>query len=336
MKRVLDAKKGLKVISRFQESNVLVLGDIMLDEFVWGKVSRISPEAPVPVVNVTSGSFRLGGATNVVNNIFSLGGKVYVCGVVGDDGNGEKLINSLMDMGIDTTGVIIEKDRPTSVKTRVIANNQQVVRYDREETSEINHNSMQKVISYLRKNIDSIDAIIISDYGKGIVCEQLIREIRILIGDSDKIISVDPKVNHFSYYKGVTVITPNNIEASQAAGIEIKDEKTLLQVGEILLGRLACKLLLITRGEEGMTLFEESGDITHIPTLAKEVYDVTGAGDTVISALTLALTAGASLKEASAIANYAAGIVVGEVGTSAITVEKLKDAIKGNRVIKDE
>ncbi|MDY6853349.1 MAG: D-glycero-beta-D-manno-heptose-7-phosphate kinase [Thermodesulfobacteriota bacterium] len=328
MKRVLDAKKGLEVISGFQESKVLVLGDIMLDEFIWGRVSRISPEAPVPVVNVTSGSFRLGGATNVVNNIFSLGAKVYVCGVVGDDENGEKLINSLMDMGIDTTGVIIEKDRSTSVKTRVIANNQQIVRYDREDTFQITNNSMQKIISYLIKNMDSIDAIIISDYGKGIVSEQLIREIRILIKDNDKIISVDPKVNHFSYYKGVTVITPNNIEASEAAGIEIKDEKTLLQVGEILLGRLACKLLLITRGEEGMTLFEKSGDITHIPTLAKEVYDVTGAGDTVISALTLALTAGASLKEASVIANYAAGIVVGEVGTAAITVEKLKDALK--------
>jgi D-beta-D-heptose 7-phosphate kinase/D-beta-D-heptose 1-phosphate adenosyltransferase len=336
MKRVLDAKRGMKVLSRFQESNVLVLGDIMLDEFIWGKVSRISPEAPVPVVNVTSESFRLGGATNVVNNIFSLGGNVYVCGVVGDDENGEKLVNSLMDMGIDTTGIIIEKGRPTSVKTRVIANNQQVVRYDREDISNINLNSMQKIISYIRTNLDSIDAIIISDYGKGIVSEQLIREIRILVGDNDKIISVDPKVNHFSYYKGVTVITPNNIEAGEATGIEIEDEETLLRVGEVLLDRLACKLLLITRGEEGMTLFEKGGDITHIPTLAKEVYDVTGAGDTVISALTLALTAGASLKEASAIANYAAGIVVGEVGTATVTVENLKDAIKSNRVIKDE
>ena len=336
MKRVLDTKRGLKVLSRFQESNILVLGDIMLDEFIWGEVSRISPEAPVPVVNVTSESFCLGGATNVVNNIFSLGGNVYVCGIVGDDENGEKLINSIMNMGIDVAGIIIEKGRPTSVKTRVIANNQQVVRYDREDSSEINQKSMQEIISYLRTNLDSIDAIIISDYGKGIVSEQLIQEIRILIGSNDKIISVDPNVSHFSYYEGVTVITPNNIEASKAAGIEIKDEETLLRVGEVLLNRLACKLLLITRGEDGMTLFEKGGDITHIPTLAREVYDVTGAGDTVISALTLALTAGATLKEASAIANYAAGIVVGEVGTAAVTVEKLKDSIKSNRVVKDE
>jgi D-beta-D-heptose 7-phosphate kinase/D-beta-D-heptose 1-phosphate adenosyltransferase len=334
MKRMLSTKKGLEIISKFEKSKILVIGDIMVDQFVWGKVSRISPEAPVPVVNVTSESLLLGGAANVVNNIYSLEGKVLVCGVVGNDEMGNKLIGDLRDMGVDTDGIIVENGRPTTVKTRIIAHSQQVVRYDREDISEITLDSMQKVISYLKKNLNGLNAVIISDYGKGVISGQLIREVLRLVRNNEKIISVDPKVNKFSFYKDVTVITPNNNEASDAAGIEIKDEETLLRVGEILLNKLACKLLLITRGEEGMTLFEDSGDVTHIPTLAKEVYDVTGAGDTVISALTLALTVGASLKEAAVIANYAAGIVVGEIGTAAVTRGKLIEAIKRNKVIK--
>ena len=334
MKRLLSTRRGLETISKFEESKILVIGDIMVDQFVWGKVSRISPEAPVPVVSVTSESLLLGGATNVVNNIYSLDGKVMVCGVVGNDEMGGKLIGDLKDMGVDVDGIIVENGRPTTVKTRIIAHSQQVVRYDREDISEITLDSMQKVISYLRKNLNSLDAVIISDYGKGVVSEQLIREVLRIAIDNDKIISVDPKVSKFSFYKGVTLITPNNKEASEAAGIEIKDKETLLRVGEILLNKLACKLLLITRGEEGMTLFEDNGDVTHIPTLAKEVYDVTGAGDTVISALTLGLTAGASLKEAAVIANYAAGIVVGEIGTAAVTRSELIEAIKRNKVRK--
>lgn len=334
MKRILSTKRGLEVISRFEDSRILVIGDMMVDEFIRGKVSRISPEAPVPVVNVISEDLQLGGASNVVNNIFSLGGEVLVCGVVGDDEPGRKMINDLMGMGINTEGVIVEKGRPTTVKTRIIAHGQQVVRYDREDISQINLDSMQRIISYLKRKLDSLDAVLVSDYGKGVVSEQLIREILHLVGDTGKIISVDPKVNNFSFYKGVTVITPNSNEAGEAAGIEIKDEETLLRVGEILLNKLGCKLLLITRGEEGMMLFESGGEITQIPTIAREVYDVTGAGDTVISTLTVALTAGATLKEASAIANYAAGIVVGEAGTAAVTRSKLKDVIKGRKVKK--
>ncbi|MFH2011376.1 MAG: D-glycero-beta-D-manno-heptose-7-phosphate kinase [Pseudomonadota bacterium] len=334
MNRMLSARRGQEIISKFKESKILVIGDIMVDQFVWGKVSRISPEAPVPVVSVTSESLLLGGAANVVNNIYSLGGNVLVCGVVGNDDMGNKLIDDLKVMGIDTDGIIVEDSRPTTVKTRIVAHSQQVVRYDRENISEITLDSMQKVILYLKKNLNDLNAIIISDYGKGVISGQLIREILHLANNNGKIISVDPKVEKFSFYKDVTVITPNNMEAGEAAGIEIKDENTLLRVGEILLNKLACKLLLITRGEEGMTLFEDNGDVTHIPTLAKEVYDVTGAGDTVISALTLALTVGASLKEAAVIANYAAGIVVGEVGTATVTRDELIEAIKRNKVIK--
>jgi len=334
MRRILSTRRGLEIISKFEKSKILVIGDVMVDQFVWGKVSRISPEAPVPVVNVTSESLLLGGAANVVNNICSLEGKVLVCGVVGNDEMGNKLIGNLRDMGVDPDGIIIENNRPTTVKTRIIAHSQQVVRYDREDISEITLESMQKVILYLRKKLNGLDAVIISDYGKGVVSEQLIREVLRIVRDNEKIICVDPKVSKFSFYKGVTVITPNNNEASEASGIEIKDEETLLRVGEVLLNKLACKLLLITRGEEGMTLFEGNGDVTHIPTLAKEVYDVTGAGDTVISALTLGLTVGASLKEATVIANYAAGIVVGEIGTAAVTRGELIDAIKRNKVRK--
>jgi len=336
MKGILNAKRGIEILSRFEGSSILVIGDIMVDQFIWGKVSRVSPEAPVPVVKVTSENLCLGGATNVVNNVRSLGGKVMVCGVIGDDEMGKRLISDLTSFGIDTGGVMVDKDRPTTVKTRIIAHNQQVVRYDRESTSEISIDTMQRIISYLKRNLDSLNAIIISDYGKGVTSSELIKEVIHCVRENGKIISVDPKVNNFSFYKGVTVITPNNDEASEAGGIEIKDEKTLLRVGEILLNKLACELLLITRGEDGMTLFERDGETTHIPTLAKNVYDVTGAGDTVISVLTLALTAGATLKEASAIANYAAGIAVGELGTATIAKSELVEIIKGMESEKDE
>jgi len=328
MQRIVEFKRALEIISRFKDSRILVIGDIMMDEFIWGKVSRISPEAPVPVVNVTSESQLLGGAANVVNNIVSLEGNILVCGVVGDDEIGKKIVNDLKGLGIDINGVIIEKGRPATVKTRIVAQGQQIVRYDREDSSQINQDSTHRIISYLKRNLDSLDAVIFSDYGKGIISEQLIRDVLNLVRDSGKIISVDPKVNNFPFYKDVTVITPNNIEASEASGIEIRDEETLLRAGEILLNRLACKLLLITLGEEGMMLFESSGETTHIRTCAKEVYDVTGAGDTVVSVLTMALTSGSTLKEASALANYAAGIVVGELGTAVVTKSKLLEVIR--------
>ncbi len=328
MKKILTVNRGLEILSRFESSRIAVIGDMMVDEFIWGKVSRISPEAPVPVVRVTSESLRLGGAANVVNNLFFLDGRILVCGVVGDDAPGKRMISDLTRMGIDTDGIIIEEHRPTTIKTRVIAHGQQVVRYDREETADISPDSMERIVSYLKRNLDDLDAVLISDYGKGTISEELIQEVLRLAGDNGKIISVDPKVSNFSFYRGVTVITPNNNEAGEAGGIEITGRETLLRVGEILLNKLACKLLLITLGEDGMMLFEKDGDITHIPTRAKEVYDVTGAGDTVISALTLALAAGATLKEASAIANHAAGIVVGEVGTAVVTRTELAEEIK--------
>ena len=327
MKTTMSTERGLDILSKFEYARILVIGDIMVDEFIWGKVSRISPEAPVPVVNVVSESLCLGGGANVVNNVRSLDGGVMVCGVVGDDEMGRRLISDLDKYGIDTEGVIVDGARPTTIKTRVIAHNQQVVRYDRESASEISQSTREKIVSFVKKNLHRLDAIIISDYGKGVTSEKLIGEVLHIAGENGKIISVDPKVSNFSFYKGVTAITPNNNEASEAGGIEIRDEETLLRVGEVLMEKLACKILLITRGEEGMTLFEENGEITHIPALTKEVYDVTGAGDTVISVLTLALTAGATIKEAAVIANYAAGIVVGEVGTATVSRCRLAEVI---------
>lgn len=314
-------------IPKLKDSRILVLGDLMVDEYIWGNVSRISPEAPVPVVNVTSESLRLGGAGNVVNNIHSLGGKVWLCGVVGNDAMGRKLIHDLRRMGVDTRGIIVEPERVTTVKTRIIAQHQQVVRYDREVARPIQPASIRQVLSFIEENVDQLDAILVSDYAKGVVCEPLIKEVRSSARKKGKILAVDPKVKNVPLFQGVTVITPNHYEAGEAAGIWIRSEEDLLKVGRALLDQLRAESILITRGEKGMTLFEKKGEVTHIPTVAQEVFDVTGAGDTVISVLTMALASGASAREAAVLSNFAAGIVVGEIGTATLKAADLEDAV---------
>jgi rfaE bifunctional protein kinase chain/domain len=315
-------------VSRFKDARVMVIGDLMVDEYIWGSVSRISPEAPVPVVSVTSESLRLGGAGNVVNNIYALGGKVLIGGVVGNDEMGRKIIQDLHKMGIDTKGVAVEPDWITTVKTRIIAHNQQVVRYDREIVRPIQTDPLKRILSLLADQIGQMDAVLISDYGKGVVCPDLVEQVRSLTLGAGKILSVDPKVKNFPLFKKVTVITPNHYEAGQAAGRWIQTEEDLVEVGRQLLNQLQSKAILITRGEKGMTLFQENGEITNIPTMAKEVFDVTGAGDTVISVLTMALAVGATPKQAAFLSNYAAGIVVGEVGTATLRASDLEDAVK--------
>lgn len=313
-------------LDNFPNARVLVIGDIMVDEYIWGKVSRISPEAPVPVVNVTKETLLLGGAANVVHNIMALGGRVSLAGVIGPDDMGRKVVHELRQIGVDTEGMIVEKERPTTVKTRIVAHSQQMVRYDRESKSIINPDSIQKLVSYLRSRLDAIDAIVISDYSKGVISEDLLKEV---LGIAQgKTIVVDPKIGNFPFYAGVTAITPNHHEAAEGAGININNEKDVIRAGQAILERLKCKSVLVTRGEEGMSLFEENGDVTHIPTVAKEVYDVTGAGDTVISAFTLALAAGAGFKEAAYLSNYAAGIVVGKVGTATVTADEIREVIR--------
>jgi D-beta-D-heptose 7-phosphate kinase/D-beta-D-heptose 1-phosphate adenosyltransferase len=318
----------VKIIDRFPATSVLVVGDVMMDHYVWGSVSRISPEAPVPVVNVTRETLLLGGAANVVNNIRSLGGHVGICGVIGHDETGRQLQHLLHTQGVPTDGLIMEPGRSTTIKTRVIAHHQQVVRFDRETREGIARETHRNIFERVKEKADEgIDAIVISDYCKGVVTRDLVRDIVRLARKRGIIVAVDPKVSHFGIYRGVTILTPNTKEASLGARIDIEDEESLLRAGKGLLKRLACDAVLITRSEQGMSLFEKSGRITHIPTVAREVFDVTGAGDTVISTLTLSMAAGAKVSDAAMISNHAAGIVVGVVGTATVSPEQLKQRI---------
>ncbi|RPI35529.1 MAG: D-glycero-beta-D-manno-heptose-7-phosphate kinase [Nitrospiraceae bacterium] len=315
-----------KIISRFEDKNILVIGDIILDHYIWGKVDRISPEAPVPVVEVTRESFLLGGAANVAYNIVSLGGKASVIGINGQDIAGEALMNILLQRGVNCDGIFTE-NRPTTVKTRVIAHNQQVVRFDREDKKYVDGKILKGILKYINSVILNYDAVIVSDYKKGMISPELVKGIVKKTKPKGMFIAVDPKVGHFDFYKGVSLITPNVMEASIGSNVEIKDDKTLLKSGKSLMKKLSCKAVLITRGEQGMSLFQKE-KVSHIPTVARKVYDVTGAGDTVISAFTLAYASGANMEEAAVIANHAAGIVVGEVGTAVTTADQILESFK--------
>ncbi|MCK4738563.1 MAG: D-glycero-beta-D-manno-heptose-7-phosphate kinase [Deltaproteobacteria bacterium] len=332
MKKLLTAKKARTIINRFKKAKVLVIGDLIMDNFIWGSVKRISPEAPVPVVEVKSETLLLGGSANVAANIDSLGGSSSAVGVVGSDDNGRVLKKMLSKKGIAVGGVIVDSKRPTTVKTRVIAHSQQVVRFDREDKETPRPVVMEKISAFITKSIHSYDVIVISDYAKGLITEELVWLITELATGSrrsgkPKPVLVDPKVENFDSYGGTTFVTPNNLEASQASGIEIKDSETLQMAGKLLMGSLGSEALLITRGEHGMSLFEE-GSETHIPTVAREVYDVSGAGDTVMGVLALSLASGASYKEAAVLANLAAGIVVGKVGTATVEPKELLLAVQ--------
>ena len=320
-----DSKRLIAYIDQFPSTRILVVGDIVLDHYIWGKVSRISPEAPVPVVNVTQENMLLGGAANVANNIQALGGMVTVCGVIGHDEAGRQLLHLLHKQGIRTEGLIVDSSRPTTIKTRVIAHSQQVVRFDRESKERIERDANRRIFDYVSRNVkEGLDAIVLSDYCKGVVTSELVRDIVRLAKKHKVIVSVDPKVSHFGMYSGVTILTPNIYEASIGSKIEIDSERSLLKAGMLLLKQLKCNAVLITRGEQGMSLFEHGGRVTHIPTVAREVFDVTGAGDTVISTLTLGMAAGSTVIDAARLSNYAAGIVVGVVGTATVKPEELK------------
>jgi len=322
------SKNISRLIDQFSNVKILVIGDWILDEFVWGTVERISPEAPVPVVNVVRESFVPGGALNVANNIRTLRGLVYPCGLVGRDLMGRMLVKTMRKEGIDTTGAIYDQTRPTTLKTRVIAHSQQVVRFDRENNQELGGELLKKVSAYIDKVISKVDAVIIEDYGKGMITPGLLTYVLKKAKAFKKPVLVDPKEKNFNYYEGVTVITPNRKEALSACGL-LKDGPIpdIHEVGKMLIKRFACQAVLITLGEEGMMLFEKSGATTKIPTAAREVFDVSGAGDTVIAVFTMALAAGANMKEAALISNKAAGIVVGKLGTATVTPQELKQSI---------
>jgi len=312
----------------FKKTSVLVIGDLMLDEFIWGEVSRISPEAPVPVVWVKKESFMPGGASNVANNLKSLGADVHLVGVLGDDENAAILKGELEQKGIRTDGIITDVSRPTILKTRVVAHHQQVVRIDKEKKDGLNDAIIEKMAAHIKGIIKDVDAIIIEDYAKGVITPALLSKVIPLAKHCKKIISVDPKEEHFNYYKGVSVITPNNHEAARAVGFEINDDATLKKAGSRLLEKLNCRICIITLGENGMAVFQKNKSMEQIPTVAQEVFDVSGAGDTVIASYTLALASGADPITAAHISNCAAGIVVGKVGIAVVTPEELLGRIK--------
>jgi len=280
------------------------------------------------VVWIKKESFMPGGASNVANNLRSLGANVHLVGVVGHDERGAVLKSELENKGINTDGIVSDDSRPTILKTRVVAQHQQVVRIDRERSDPLNAHVVERMVSYVEKVIKDIDAVIIEDYGKGVITSALLSKIVPIAKRHDKIISVDPKEEHFKYYKGISVITPNNHEASRAVGFEIKDDVTLRRAGEGLLNKLKCRIALITLGENGMAVFQKSKPMKHIPTVAQEVFDVSGAGDTVIATYTLALAAGADPVMSAYIANCAAGIVVGKVGIAVVTPDELLSRIR--------
>jgi len=321
-------------LNGFSRVKILVVGDIMMDRSIWGKVSRISPEAPVPVVVVEKEDFNLGGAANVANNVHSLGGKVSLCGILGSDENGEKILQRLVEKDIETEGIFLEQERPTTVKTRIIAHHphyQQLVRIDRETTDHPKTSTFRKLSIFVTERMEDFDGVIISDYEKGLLTKSLIRAIIRKARKAKKFIMVDPKVRNFFSYRGATVVTPNTQEASEASRILMTGEPSVEKMGLRLLARLKCDALVITHGERGMIVFEPHQEPYAVPTVAREVYDVTGAGDTVIGTMALALGTGAGVrvKDAASLANYAAGIVVGKVGTATVTLEELRRAIRG-------
>lgn len=315
-------------VDRFPDLNVMVLGDVMLDEYIWGQVSRMSPEAPVPVVEVERTSYLPGGAANVAVNIASLGGKVTLVGVLGADEAGEKLHELLRLRDINTAGLRVAPERPTSRKTRVIAQHQQLLRMDQEKRSFLSGELLSEVQDCILNTLGQVDTLLISDYAKGVTASDLLAPVISTAQTLGKATVVDPKGRSFSKYRGATVITPNKLEAMAAGGAE-DNEQSLEDVGQNLLRQVACQAVLITQGEEGMSLFERNRQTLHLPTAAREVYDVTGAGDTVVAVFTLALGAGAPLPDCARIANEAAGLVVGRLGTAALTdtelVHQLRD-----------
>ena len=298
----------------FTGKRIAVVGDLMLDRYFWGKVSRISPEAPVPVVEVDEESTRLGGAANVANNIASLGGVPIMIGVVGSDIGANILKNIVAGNGFPTDGIVVDSSRPTTIKTRVIAHGQHVVRIDQEKKVDLDADMQAKVLTSLENQITSLDGIILEDYNKGVLTKELIKSIIKLAKDHKKTITVDPKFNNFFDYQGVSVFKPNRKETEEALGRRLNTLNEIEGAARELLTQLKTDNVLMTLGEKGMLLLELNGSLAHVETKARNVADVSGAGDTVIATLTMAMVAGASVMESAALANYAGGIVCGEVG----------------------
>jgi len=323
-----DNRELAGALRRFKNLNILVIGDIIIDHFIWGSVSRISPEAPVPVVNVTHDNLLLGGSANVLNNIFALGGHADICGLIGDDDMGRRLQDLIGQLPSSLDGVVAVDDRPTTIKTRVIAQGQQVVRFDREHTGEPPPGCAEEIKCFIDDNLHRYQAVVVSDYAKGIINTDLMVHLRQRLMDyPDVPLVIDPKPERPERFTGADIITPNHHEAEQLSGIRIHDDASLAAAGEALMDQMASKAVLITRGEAGMSLFERGRDMVTIPTEAREVFDVTGAGDTVIATLALGLAAGLPYLDAARLANFAAGVVVGKVGTATVSGRELREVM---------
>jgi D-beta-D-heptose 7-phosphate kinase/D-beta-D-heptose 1-phosphate adenosyltransferase len=319
-----------EAISGFGRQRVLVIGDLMLDEFVWGKVSRISPEAPVPVVEVTGESYYPGGAANVARNVREFTSHVFVMGMAGCDGYGDRLCGLLRDNGIEAAGVQRDPSACTTVKTRVIAKNQQVVRVDRDRAGRLSAAQFEQARLYLERTIQDVDGIIVADYGKGFLNQEMADVICRAAREQGKVLAIDPHPHTSLAWRGATVIKPNRIEAFSAAGMRPTPpiepplgDAPLLAAAQTLLRLWSPDHLLVTLGEQGMLLFDGAAPF-HIPTRAQEVFDVSGAGDTAIAVLTLALLAGAPARDAAEFANRASGIAVGKLGTATVTPAELE------------
>lgn len=313
------------LLAKVPQTNILVVGDLILDQFVTGQVRRISPEAPVPVVEVKKEIHRCGGAGNVCFNIKGLGGNVCVVGIIGDDTNG-RILKDMLEENRIKNFLLVRKNFPTSIKTRIIAGSQQMIRVDKERIEKLSSEEILKIQEFLSQNIKDFDGVIISDYGKGMVVSSLISFLVSLCRKNKKIITVDPKINHFLYYKNVDCMTPNLMEAS--AGMHLPEPSSIEEIeslGKKIMKKLSLQNLVITRGKDGMTIFTDS-DVFHQPAISKEVFDVTGAGDTVIAVLTLALACGFDILKASIFANIAASVVVQKLGTANVSVEELRQA----------
>lgn len=318
------------ITSRLGAARVVVLGDVMLDEYLFGAVERISPEAPVPVVEIQSDKLLLGGAANVTANFRALGNEPILIGTVGQDDASERVRRLLSVHQVSSDFLVVDASRQTTIKTRIIAHNQQIVRADREDRRDLDPEIEEQVYRRILDVIDSAQALVISDYGKGVVTLPLLERVIALCLQKGVFVAVDPKETRFLHYKKVSVITPNHHEAGFAAGRRIRTEDDLLAVGNDLLEKLEARSILITRGAQGMSLFQRGGGPTHIPTFARDVYDVTGAGDTVIAAFVSAVCAGADLIEAAIVSNAAAGYTVGQIGTATISRDQLRSELERN------
>jgi len=310
-------------ISRFKNCKVLVIGDFLIDEYIWGTVDSVSTEAPVPIVSVTNYNYELGGAGNVVNNLASLGASVYAAGIAGSDYNGKLLMDKMDDLRIDVRGMYIDKRRPTTKKTRIVSSNQQVLRVDWETTKPVSKTAQNELIDSVQKIIPKVDVILISDQGNGLLSESFLSSIFSIARKHSKITILDPFGTNYDKYKGATIITPNVKEVSLVTGIEIVGKNSILKSSIELLKKTNAEGLLVTCGKDGIIIFGRAAQPFEIETQAKQVYDVAGASDTVLALLGLSLAAGGSFKDAATVANVAAGIVVGKVGAATVTEKEI-------------